>query len=649
MRSPGQGGNAPLPDPAAPPEAGQPDTPQITLQSLVDHYDRSCPISSKTATAQRLRALEAGELRLLVEQMILLPSGRLRDDLLASTIERWAELDPESLIRLASGDTMPAFAEGLMLSAGFAVLPRVNLALARELALQTHGEERYRQVLAPLLASMAAVDPELGASWLDDRDLVPQEDRERVAWRFYAAWAELDPAAAARRADRDLNEGKLIAIAEVWAAIDPEAFAAWAAEFESVDLKIAALDEVAEATAFRDGGELALGLLEEFFPNRIPRGALSRTGQQIFAHGVDRGLSWLSTIDDPTHRMDIGRNVARRLAYDHPGRASDLLQQFPEGAKRRELIVRLVEPMARTDLDAALEWANSLAKGADRQTALVELVEFDPTLVGEIGNTDGFSYNEIGRLARRMGTLHEMAAVQSWIDQLPRPDQRRNALASVQTQWADEPHAAIAYMQAIDLGGTAESERWRTRQLQQLTREWGRTEPDEASRWAAEQGFQHTVNQIRSASIVRLLESGDRGAAIAQLEHHLAELERLPDEQPSHPGAYSESASAIARNWTVRDPHSAAAWATTIESPIVRERAISSVASTWARFDPVAASAWASDLPAATGEREAALNLFYHWSRTEEEAARQALQRMPLEDSERAAALAAFPDGEEVK
>jgi hypothetical protein len=323
--------------------------------------------------------------------------------------------------------------------------------------------------------------------------------------------------------DRVLRAGEFSRILQLWLQRDPEAALAY----------VRALP--------RDSGEFTQGLLL----------ALSAVGQR----DPDRALKLAGELVANREQAVFYSSFFAQLAQQNLPAAVQRLALVPAGAGRENALRAVADLWARTDLPAALTWAEKLA-AADRafalESALVNLVPSDPLRAIQIAQQSLSG----GALDRTLSSaLHQLAS--------------------------SDPQSAAAIVPLLAPGET------QTLAAAEVARALAAKNPADALAWAKTL----PTDPVRWLATMRALEvwvADDPGAA----SRYVASL---PADATQRQAA-GPIVEALART----NPSTAIAWAQSLSNPETRALALAGVANTWAQRDAAAAARWVAEQPPET-------------------------------------------------
>jgi len=271
--------------------------------------------------------------------------------------------------------------------------------------------------------------------------------------------------------------------------------------------------------------------------------------------------------------------VSRIIAGAIPQRVAELLPAIPDGATRSEWVQALAQSWPATDVRAALQWANDLPAGDEKLNALGQIesswIAQNPgevaTYVGQL--PDGATRSEwIGNLAAQWSRTDLNAAI-AWANRLDDPG-RANAMASIaKTRAMEAPDEAANFVAQLPPGEVQNDA------AKVVAGTWALRDPDGAARWALQFSDpdlrDETLRQIvgswaSSADLeglfdwTRRLPAGPaRDTVVAKVVEQTAGI--LPDSVPGLIGLISDQVkqtqlAEAARGWSRGNPVGAAPW-----------------------------------------------------------------------------------------
>ncbi|MEO8351813.1 MAG: hypothetical protein ABI680_08775 [Chthoniobacteraceae bacterium] len=360
-------------------------------------------------------------------------------------------------------------------------------------------------------------------------------DAEEIRLQLLARWSELEPEAALEYAAALPGgfeaPGAITAVIESWAQIDP------------------------------DGAEAGVNGMHEGFAKKIARTALL----PVISEGDPTHAFALYRQGTPYYSDEIS-NLFQNWTELQPEEAAAQAAQLPAAWQRGYALHDVMEKWAKTDREAALEWATSWQPPSPPG---VTIERRDPGPLSII-------------LQSWMG--EEPAAALEWLKQMPEDTAKSDLLAALSSSVSgNDPQHAVEIAAMMSEGKAQDTT------LRRLIGQWAGSDFPSALAWAQQQP-DDGVRQILLPALVSNLAERDTPAA---LELALS-LEG---------DAGTGSVEMVLDAWSGRDPAAAAEWvATQPENADYLAR----IAFRWAGKDQAAALDWASTLPPGS-EKDAAL------------------------------------------
>jgi len=292
----------------------------------------------------------------------------------------------------------------------------------------------------------------------------------------------------------------------------------------------------------------------------------------------------------PALPEDVAQAMLRRVARADAAWTADFLQTLPADTFRGELLGTTMVEWGKTDLPAAVEWAQKLPDAALQATALVHLsyrwFEADPAAALAFAALHAAEHRQLLTTLVGQWSRGQPAAAAAWAAELSQEPVMANVAASAVAAWAQQDdlaaaefvlqlpegnlrhEAAISVMSALAQQNPALGSRWvdlfatgpeRDYAIESLAYGWAATDADSALIWA------------------NRLPAGERDTAIFAGAGGLIE----------------------------RDPARAANWALAIRDESRRNHQAARIAQDWLAKDPPTARAWilSSPLPDAHKQR----------------------------------------------
>ena len=446
----------------------------------------------------------------------------------------------------------------------------------------------------------------------------------------FAAWIELDPAAASRWAAGPSERRELLRIAlEAWSAADPLAAATWACalpdEHLAGDLAYPVLVALAETDAsaamalvfsrgekFRD--RVLPGVLR-LLARRDPAGTVQTYGPLIWDQGTglfqltgplgawaDRdpaaAIAWVLAQPrppewDPVVNLGyIEVQPAKRAAF------AQALLGAPGRLRRLDALGQYLTQWIGQDASAALAWLDSIPDPHTRITLLNRTIDgggrHAPVRLLPFALALPSSEGRRSQLSRLLKTWAQSSpsGVLRWIDaHQADPDVRtaaQDAQAAILGVIArDDPAAAIGEWQRLPPdAGVA-----RHQGILSIVAAWGRTDPAAALRWQSAQ----STTTLASPELVHRWARQDPEAALRWAE------------TLSEPVRHATLRSLTAAGGNHTPPAAALELYAQIKDPALRVEFVTAHARGWLSSDPAAARAWLEKADALSPEQVAAL------------------------------------------
>ena len=495
---------------------------------------------------------------------------------------RWAAQDPVAPIEFSGQDGLDQDLREVMLEAGFFELARIDPQGARELAFSLQGGDRqFWSVLIPLFEGLAVSQPELGLSWLGDREI---PDREPLVLAFFGRWARVDGRAAASGAARCQSEAALEHAVRIWAQQDPLATADWAGASGRHAVLQAVVEEAdfAARRAISDRVVQVGALQEELVP---------LIGEAFFELSYESGMAWLGGIRDRDLRAQAEAVAAWQVGRWHPDRVASFLGSVPDGvgAERGELLEQLACATCFEGADRARAWVFGLGL-ADREVAWKIVVPRFPELLVEwpVDGVDASAYwTGAARTYRDRGEV----AARSWVAALEgRGEQRLAAVAGFANAWAEtSPAEAIGYA-SVEIGeGDHPVGALGADILDRIVRGWVSREPVAAIAWLEQNDHPRSAGVGRATEIDSLLHLGEIDLARRRFDDG---MQAVVEGRVTAGAALVESGRELVKQMVRRDAVGASDWLRSIDRPVIRRFLSQAMACEWNRFEPGAALAW---------------------------------------------------------
>lgn len=556
----------------------------VSVSETLEIYRAAVAESDVAALRAELRSLARG------------PMSAARIVQIDATLARLSDLAPAEAV---------AVARSLGLGSGLIAGAYLNLARVdpdraiRELGL-VEGRSARREVALAILDAFG--DSSDGIDRVSAG--LPESERDSLKVEWIASRAEHEPVAAIREAQSLRSEAKrreaLERVGRSWAAREPRGALTRAAQLP---------------------GELQSSFLSSVFAE------WARLDAADF-------LAWLSTATSPPSEYLLGvravagidPDLAFRIADDMPGNAGRALKAdalgvlaerdpdatmsrvtaMPPGDDRESMLATLVSSIARRDPDAALERAREFGSSSQELVTRVvqAIAQTHPDSAIEFIDhpPEGFDPSQIPSLATSIlaGNRDQAEPLANKLiakDGIPVARALRNVVANRLQQ---DPERAFEWVFANEarLGETV---------IGPAAQAMARADPATAANY-----LDRVPADYRSVWIHQV--AAFYGAA--DMNAALSWIDRFQSDE-AYPSALGQILSAAART----DPL-AAAQVLTQSSPAVMVGAARQVAQEYARVDPRAAIRWAGTLGDASGREEAVSAAISAWAAVDQSAAR---------------------------
>lgn len=278
-------------------------------------------------------------------------------------------------------------------------------------------------------------------------------DRQSERSLILEAWAERDPqAATAHLQENDADDWERETTLSTWASYDPDAAFTWAQNAEDDgrvnNWVVGTLRGMASASP-----ELARDYLVNLEDEDTRNRSLRAIQSSVMRNGFDSATAWIAGIDEenPLHER-AARSLANDLAELDPAAAGAWASSLNDPGTRREVAETVSEDWARTDLDSARQWVETLP-----QDALTEAAE---------GITEAWAGQDPDAAAR-------------WLAGLGNDPELDGAKRDyIRETWRDHPEYALGMTTALN------DPRRRNRTMRQVLGEWAERDSDAARNWA---------------------------------------------------------------------------------------------------------------------------------------------------------------------
>lgn len=354
------------------------------------------------------------------------------------------------------------------------------------------------------------------------------------------------------------KEERLGQIARLWAQRDLGEAMAWAKTLPARQQLSAIPGILAEQAIVNP--QAALAQAEALTDSRLHRQAIQSVVAEWSGREAGAAAKWL--LEQPDRRLmaEMAPNILQQLAESDHETALELIQQIPPGDARTRALTGLLAGMANTNLPGAVEMLDQMPAGTAKDSAMEQL-------------------------AWAWGRQDPEAAAKYALKQ-PDTDGRTRLLDAVATEWAQrDPVAGAAFWKELGPGAG------RDVFADNLARHWAESDPQAAVRWVASlTGADQRPELVANVIGAWAQQSPAEAAAYAG---------QLPAEMQegalrSVLGAYAE-----------QDPATGAKWLAAFPDAAMRDRATVDFINRWAQGDAAAAGEWLRSQPAGPGQQSA--------------------------------------------
>ena len=315
-------------------------------------------------------------------------------------------------------------------------------------------------------------------------------------------------------------------------------------------------------------------------------------------------------------------------------RVDSVIDQLPQGRKRRELIGRIAWHWGRKNPKAALAWAETLPAS--------EKISVTGSIIHAWARSDpGGAASHVAQMPKSQRSLdwvdetthiwaeQDQSAALNWAMSQTDVAIRRRALRGAVGSWANSDVMAAGDF-SLGLKSTPE----RHAVLETVARRWARQSVEESLEWAMSlDGANRDRATMAVFEEIAMHDPRLAAATFGEISSSLASGE-------SRDGIHSNIARELADRLALSDPTEAAAWVLELpEADHVRRHAIERVAERWASSSPEKAAEWVLGLSEGDHvQRHAVERVTERWLRTDSMAASEWISNMPEGEARDAAA-----------
>ena len=347
--------------------------PPLDSAAFESGSNESDPARREELLRQWADAMEVGKIEEFLTQAESIADPKLRSEIRQALLSRWAERDLSGLGawfgKRDAADEMHQESRDLLIK----VLTRAEPAQALSWMETSLSESVRRELYGPFFSRWAERDPASAAARLGQ--LANTTPGDSPAWntligQVAAQWARTDLNHALAWTS-SLPEGvtksqAMVQISYQWAAADPRAAAAYAAQRYDMEL-LNAVAATWTASDPKSAADWASGLPEaegQFT-------AMATTAAVWAQEDPAAAAAYASSLPAGEARDRALVAVASALSYSDPSEAAKWAEQFGEGTARAQAFERLVNAWAVTDPYEAGQWLQHLPRTPSRDSAVI--------------------------------------------------------------------------------------------------------------------------------------------------------------------------------------------------------------------------------------------------------------------------------------
>lgn len=274
--------------------------------------------------------------------------------------------------------------------------------------------------------------------------------------RWGAAMPEVAAAWLAHKPPGGVHEEASLALATTWAKGKSDDAAAWVRTWPE-EKRPAGLLAVAYEAA-RNSPTNALWLAAEL-PAAQPRDELIEHAVREWAsRDSETALSWAAQMGATPLRDQVIASLSLALSDKDPAKAAALaLETLPEGRKKEDVVVGIVQRWAQTEPERTAEWVEQFPEIRLRNAAVENLVrlwadksmegpaEWVGSLQGEVRDTAAAAY------AQKL-TERSPAQAAAWVESIQNQDLRQRETEHLAERWlAIDQQSARQWLETADL------------------------------------------------------------------------------------------------------------------------------------------------------------------------------------------------------
>jgi hypothetical protein len=488
-----------------------------------------------------------------------------------------------------------------------------------------------------------------GARGVDENVLVPALGRR---------WAALDPIQAMEHAskldDRSSRGALLYIAAEVLAARNPDAVFNFVSNSKNVVTKLMNAHAVLPVLAKIDPARVTKYLADH--PQfRSFEDIYEQVGAAYAAKSPIEALNWAAALPSYKLREEAGKSAWVAWASADPAKAAAALRNpstplLPTKTWSQDVYRTLGSSFSAKDPQAARDWIESLPDQRDQNQAWAffkpPLDQLGPDaaleLVNSISSPDGKS-NLADRIVAELAKKDLTRAI-AWTDRLT-GETRERAIGSLINEWSQtDPAAAVGYASALPQSKS------RTDLLRRSVPAWSIHDPEAALAWT--RTLQSEDRNKIATETARALRVFDPQRAVAWLDlienptsrdHTMQEIVgalagvdgpgAVALATTLSEGRQTDAFSSIARSWAFNDYQATGNWIQTLQPGRARDAAIEAYVSVIDGLDIQAATQWATTIETPELRDRATSSAFRRWMQEKPETAQAWLDTADLSDN----------------
>lgn len=290
-------------------------------------------------------------------------------------------------------------------------------------------------------------------------------------------------------------------------------------------------------------------------------------------------------------------------AVGQPDRSRAILAPSVEGAPPATIEAAAGDPFlaearqrAREDPEAAMQWLQSEATGAERLRGMLEVValwaagDSENALLWLESNAQGLARLETLNSGMELWSQQDPNAAAAWIEGMANDGSKLTAAKALATNWASHNAGeASQWIDQLPVGNL------RDETASALVTSWAVTDPEAAANWALSQAGLNGNGDLLNISIREYTKAAPEAAE--QYLRSLNETYEAPEAIETYIRTRAQDAPSEAMDWLAQLP---------LEDPLNEPGNSEIIMQEWSRTDSVAASAWLSK-QADGPERDAAI------------------------------------------